>query len=118
MSRTVCAVVTAVVLGWSAAGAAHATEPPPGWDNRRVLTCDGEGVVVAYLTPAGFGTPYHVVGSTDVIMPMHVVATREGQTVTSIDVPGFDPARSDAVRCTYTDPAGFFVTVDGIRTGG
>jgi hypothetical protein len=118
MSRTLGTLVAVVALGWSTAGAAQATAPSTGWEDRRSLACAGEGTVVTYLTPAGFGTPYHVVDSTDVIVPMHVVATRGDVTVTSIDVPGFDPERADAVRCTYTDPAGFFVTVDGIRTGG
>jgi hypothetical protein len=94
---------------------AVAADPPDSWENLRVLDCAGTQVTT-YLSPAGFGTPYHVVGSTDVINPMHVVAQLPGgQIVTSVDVPGFDPTRSDAVHCTYTDPAGVFVTLDGYR---
>ena len=105
-----------LVPAFSAAQPAQASEPR-SWENERVLSCGAAGVLTTYLSPAGFGTPYHVIGSTDVIVPKHVVAQRDVLTITSIDVPGFDPSRHDSVHCTYTDPAGFFVTLDGIRAG-
>jgi hypothetical protein len=89
---------------------AHADSPPPNWVNHR-LTCKGT-TVDTYLTPAAFGTRFHVTNSPDVIMPKHVEVTSPGETdpVTTLDVPGFDPHRRDAVQGTYTDPAGLFVT--------
>jgi hypothetical protein len=59
------------------------------------------------------------VGSTDVIKPKHVEvvfpAPNTTEPVTTLDVPGFDETRPDAVHCTYTDPAGLFVDFTGLR---
>jgi hypothetical protein len=110
-SVAVAAVAVSAVAG---AGPA-AAEPDEGWTNARLLDCGGE-IVRTNLTPAGFGTPFHVVGSTDVIVPMHTETVVDGRLIVAIDVPGFDPTRDDAVTCTYTDPAGLFVTVSGIRS--
>lgn len=111
--------VAALVAGGAVltAPAASADSPPPSWTKERVITCDGESVTT-YLTPAGFGTPFHLVGSTDVIVPKHVevtLPTGEGPYVT-IDVPGFDLGRADATHCTYTDPVGRAVEFWGLRS--
>jgi hypothetical protein len=94
---------------------AQADSPPPSWDKERVLNCDGQ-TVNTYLTPAGFGTPYHLVGSTAVIVPKHVEVIFPGQTepVTTYDTPGFDKNAKGTADCTYTDPSGLFVHVIGI----
>ena len=102
-----------------AAGPAVAASPPPSWTNERILTCDG-ATVTAYLTPAGFGSSFHVVGSTDVIKPKHVEVIFPGdpneERVVTFDVPGFDKNQRETVHCSYTDPAGLRVFFDGIRT--
>lgn len=90
--------------------------PPPSWTHERVLECE-EGTVHTYLTPAGFGTPFHVVGTDEVIIPMHVeivLPSGEGPFVT-IDIPGFDAEDPDAVHCWYVDPAGLEVELWGVR---
>ena len=95
---------------------ASADSPPPSWQNERNLLCDGEEVRT-YLSPAGFGTPCHVVGSDDVIIPKHVEVVFPGETepVTTLHVKGFDRNGVGTVRCTYTDPAGLFVDLVGLR---
>jgi hypothetical protein len=73
--------------------------------------------VMTSVTPGGFGTPFHVVGSTDVITPKHVEVVCPGTTdrVTTFDVPGFSGDEADTVHCSYTDPAGLFVDLIGRR---
>ena len=44
------------------ASPAQAADPPAGWVNHRILDCGGQ-TVDTYLTPGGFGTPFHVVGA-------------------------------------------------------
>ena len=106
------AVLAAAVL----AAPAVAADPPASWTNERILTCDGQ-LVTAYLTPAGFGSAFHVSGSTDIIKPKHVEVTFPGQTdpVVTVDVPGFNANKATQVHCTYTDPAGLFVDLLGVR---
>jgi hypothetical protein len=90
--------------------------PPPSWTQERVLECDG-GTVRTYLTPAGFGTPFHLVGSTGLIIPRYVevvLPTGEGPYVT-VDVPGFDAGAESAVHCWYVDPVGLEVELWGVR---
>src|SRR5690242_16085107 len=57
----------AFTLGCAAAPVL-AADPPSSWTNERSLVCDGQPVT-AYLTPAGFGSAFHLSGSTDVIKP-------------------------------------------------
>jgi hypothetical protein len=108
----------AALLVW-ASPSAQAADPPDSWTNLRVLECDGARVG-AYLTPAGFGSSFHLVGSTDIIKPKHVEVVFPGttQTVTTLDVPGFDPQQHATVDCRYEDPAGLNVHFIGIRTQG
>ena len=119
MSRTRPAALAAVtsVAAASLLATSAAASPAPSWTSERVLDCDGT-TVVTYLTPAGFGTPFHVVGSEDVIKPMHVEVILPGETtrVTTLHVPGFDTNQVDTVHCTYTDPAGVFVNLTGLRS--
>jgi len=105
------------LLALPAAADPAAADPPASWENERILLCDGEQVRT-YLTPAGFGTPFHVVGSDDVIIPKHVevVFPGESEPVTTLHVAGFDRNGVETVRCTYTDPAGLFVDLVGRRT--
>ncbi|MDX6326731.1 MAG: hypothetical protein QOK15_3085 [Nocardioidaceae bacterium] len=94
---------------------AHADSPPHSWSNERILNCGGR-TVDTYLTPAGFGSPYHLVGSSQVIVPKHVEVVFPGQTdpVTTLETPGFDKNAKATVDCTYTDPTGLFVRVVGL----
>jgi hypothetical protein len=110
------AAFAALFIAGSATSAA-ADAPPPSWTNERVLTCGGQSVRT-YLTPAGFGTPFHVVDSSDVIIPKYVVVVFAPGTdpVVTVDVPGFDPTRHDAVHCGYVDPAGLAVDFWGLRS--
>ena len=105
----------ALVLAW-AATPAMAADPPGSWTNERIMVCDGE-TVTAYLTPAGFGSAFHVSGSTEVIKPKHVEVVFPGETdpVTTVDVPGFTSNSASTIHCTYTDPAGVLVELIGVR---
>ena len=105
--------LTAVLL---TAGPAPAS-PPPSWTNERVLNCGGS-TIVAYRTPAGFGSAFQVVGSTDLIEPVHVEALFPDDPdtlLTTLHVPGFED-RDGLVHCAYTDPLGLIVRFDGLRT--
>jgi len=81
------------------------------------MTCDGATVVAAFA-PGGVFTSFHVLGSSDVIVPKHVEVVFPGTTqpVTTLDVPGFDKNQRDVVTCQYVDPAGLAVTIVGIHT--
>lgn len=70
-----------------------------------------------FLSPPGFGTPFNVVDSTDVIIPKLVqVVLPDGQgPVVTLNVPGFDPSRKSTVHCTYVDPVGLEVEFWGLR---
>jgi hypothetical protein len=113
MKSKACALTIGLLMAASST-ITHATAPPPSWTNLRTIVCDGVELT-AYLGPPGFGTPFNLVGSTDVIIPKHVEVTFEGQTFVTRDVPGFDPSRADVVYCQYTDPVGLFVEFLGIR---
>ncbi|HLS45207.1 MAG TPA: hypothetical protein VK045_07210 [Ornithinicoccus sp.] len=105
------------LLGGLTLGSTVGTGPiAPSWTNERVLECD-EGTVETYLPPAGFGAPFHIVGSTDVIVPKHVEVVLpggEGPFVT-IHVPGFDATKKGSMHCWYVDPIGLEVEFWGIR---
>ncbi len=90
MKQTCCAALFGLTIAW-AASASQATSPPPSWTNLRVITCDGVELTT-YLAPPGFGTPFNIVGSTDVIIPKFVqVTTPDNQTFITRNVPGFNP---------------------------
>ena len=115
MVRLVGAAVLTCGLGLAPAVPAVAG-PAPAWTNERVLQCE-EGEVLTFLTPAGFGSPFHVVGSSEVIIPKYVEVVLpggEGPFVTG-DVPGFDPTADGAVHCWYVDPVGLQVDLRGLR---
>lgn len=107
--------LVAVLLG-SGAAPAQAADPPDSWTNLRLLNCGGTRLE-AYLTPAGFGSSFHVVGSTDIIKPKHVevVFPNSSERVTTFDVPGFDPTQHAGVECSYVDPLGLRVYFIGLR---
>jgi hypothetical protein len=96
---------------------ASADSPPSKWTNLRSLNCDG-AIVEAAFAPGGVFTSFHVVGSSDVIVPKHVEVVLPGTTepVTTLHVPGFDKNNRDVVTCRYVDPAGLNVTIVGVRT--
>ena len=77
------AATAATLLAASVAAAAPAGSP-------RTLSCAGGTTLQTVLGPGGFGTPYHVTGTTQVLVPR--VAVVDGVTV--IDQPG---ATKDAV---------------------
>ena len=108
-------LLTSLIAGLSV-GSAQATSPPDSWTNERVIECDG-AEVRTFLTPAGFGTPFNIVGSSELIIPKYVQVTIDGDTFTTVDVPGFNPNGPHVVACAYTDPRGFLVEFLGIRTG-
>jgi len=110
------ACATSAVAAAALASPAGADAPPPSWANERTLACDGQ-IVSTYLTPGGFGTPFAVVGTNQVIIPKHVEVVFVAGTdpVVTVDVPGFDSARGDAVHCTYVDPVGLAVDFWGLR---
>lgn len=113
------AVATALVppLTLLGVGTAAADAPPPAWDatGDRTLTCGSE-TLVAQWSRGGPLTVLLVKGSNEVIVPKLVLVTRPGATApqTTLAVPGFD--RQDLFSCEYTDPAGLFVQLWGIRT--
>ena len=112
------AAVTLVVCAAVASPAvAFADSPPPSWTNLRTMNCDGITVEAAFA-PGGVFTSFHVVGSSDVIVPKHVEVIFPGTTdsVTTLDVPGFSTNGRETVTCRYVDPAGLAVTIVGIRT--
>ena len=113
MKRTLLSGLLASAVGLAAV-ASHGASPPNSWTNLRVLDCDGQSVTT-YLTPAGFGTPFHVVDSTDVIVPKYVEVTVNGATFVTLNVPGFDPNGPDVVACSYVDPVGLEVAFLGLR---
>ena len=112
------AFVIGAVVGAVAAttGSASAESPPASWTNVRTMNCDGETVEAAF-TPGGVFTSFHVLGSSDVIVPKRVQVVLPGtsQPLTTLDVPGFDNNSRDVVTCRYVDPAGLAVTIVGIR---
>ena len=116
-SRT--AVVVAAAAGALAAttGSASAESPPASWTNVRTMNCDGE-IVVAAFTPGGVFTSFHVLESSEVIVPKRVQVVLPGtsQPLTTLNVPGFDNNSRDVVTCRYVDPAGSAVTIVGIRS--
>ena len=79
-SRT--AVVVAAAAGALAAttGSASAESPPASWADVRTMNCDGV-IVEAAFTPGGVFTSFHVLGSSDVIVPKRV------QVVLPLDQP-------------------------------
>ena len=113
--RAVSLTVT-LLTALIAIGPARATSPPDSWVNERIIECDGVEVRT-FLTPAGFGTPFNIVGSSEVIIPKFVQVTIDGDTFTTVNIPGFDPKGLHVVACAYTDPRGFLVEFLGIRTG-
>lgn len=122
MNRTrvaACTVALCAATSTLSAGPAVAASPPPSWTNERILSCDGT-TVTAYLTPAGFGSAFHVVGSTDVIKPKQVEVIFPNdpteERVVTFDVPGFDRNGQATVHCSYEDPLGLVVFFDGVRT--
>ena len=115
-SRKTAAVALATCAFAAPAGLAAADSPPESWTNVRTMSCDGTTVVAAF-TPGGVFTSFHVVGSSDVIVPKHVEVVRPGTTepITTLHVPGFDKFNKPVVTCEYVDPAGLAVTIVGSR---
>jgi hypothetical protein len=115
-ARLMMTSVASAVLALGTPVTAAADSPPLHWDGLRLLDCEGEAVEAAF-TPGGVFTSFHVVGSTDVIVPKHVevVFPGEAEPVTTLHVPGFDKNRRATVTCTYTDPLGLAITLVGVR---
>lgn len=112
------AVVTLTACGVAAApSVAFADSPPSCWKNLRAMNCDGATVEAAFA-PGGVFTSFHLLGSSDVIVPKRVEVVFPGTTepVTTLLVPGFDNNKRDVVTCQYVDPAGLAVTIVGVRT--
>jgi len=116
-SRTAAVVAAAAGALVAATGSASADSPPASWTNVRTMNCDGVTVEAAF-TPGGVFTSFHVLGSSDVIVPKRVQVVLPGtsQPITTLDVPGFGNNSRDVVTCRYVDPAGLAVTIVGIRS--
>jgi hypothetical protein len=114
MERTLVGGLAAVTV-LALAQPAVAARPDDG-ALTRTLTCDGEQVVTT-LQPGGFGTPFEVIGTTEVIIPKQVTVTNQAGTFTTIYVPGFDVTGLETVSCWYTDPLGLFVEFIGLWLG-
>ena len=71
--RSIRSIVVAVAAGGIVAvpPMASADSPPPSWTNLRDMTCDGVSAQAAFA-PGGVFTSFHVIGSSDVIVPKHV----------------------------------------------
>ena len=115
-TRTAVVSVSACAVAMAPA-AASADSPPSSWTNLRTMSCDGTTVEAAFA-PGGVFTSFHVVGSSDVIVPKHVEVVFPGTTepVTTLHVPGFDRNKRDVSTCQYVDPDGLAVTIIGIHT--
>lgn len=116
-TRLLASATLALAVASLGVPAAFADAPPASWTNERVITCDGQ-TVNTYLTPAGFGTPFHVVGSTDVIIPKYVEVVLPDDpetTYITVNAPGFNREHPAATHCTYEDPAGLQVDFWGVR---
>jgi len=88
----------------------------PSTGRIRDLDCGSVGVLRVELGPVEFSTTttaaIHVLNSTSVLQPRQVtVRFPDGSTVTTLN-----KSRSSDVTCTYTDPAGLFVTLSGTVT--
>jgi len=116
-SRTAAVVAAAAGALVAATGSALAESPPASWTNVRTMNCDGVTVEAAF-TPGGVFTSFHILGSSDVIVPKRVQVVLPGtsQPITTLDVPGFGNNSRDVVTCRYVDPAGLAVTIVGIRS--
>jgi hypothetical protein len=98
------------VLGAALMATSVAAAPPSG--SPRTLSCAGGITLQTILGPGGFGTPYHVVGTGQKLIPRVVVV--DGVKV--IDQPGAAFDAVTEISCTYTDPAGRVVHVTGLLT--
>ena len=67
LSRLAACAAALAALSMGSAPSAQAADPPDSWTNQRVLSCDG-APVETYLTPAGFGGAFHVVGTAGAAM--------------------------------------------------
>lgn len=116
LAKTACVTLTACGVV-AVAPVASADSPPPSWSNLRTLSCDGTTVQAAFA-PGGVFTSFHILGSSDVIVPKHVEVVFPGtsEPVTTLHVPGFDHNDREVVSCQYVDPAGLAVTIVGVRT--
>jgi hypothetical protein len=113
MRRTVTVLATSALV--CALGVPTASADPQT-GRLRTIDCGTAGVLTVELGPAEFlsttAAAIHVVDSTAVLVPQRVtVVDVAGTFVTllknAINGPG------EKVSCSYTDPAGRFVTIDG-----
>jgi hypothetical protein len=103
----------ACVTAAAVCGAAFPATADQSTGRTRLLDCGSAGTLTVELGPAEFLTTttaaIHVVGSTAVLQPRQVtIVFPDGTTATTLD-----KAKPADVTCTYTDPAGLFVTVSG-----
>ena len=96
------------------AAATPAAADSSHWTATRVLDCGTAGILQTVLNPAGFGTPYHLLNGTGQLVPRRV--TVEGILVFSR--PGSQHDANTELTCSYTDPMGLSVVVEGLVTGG
>ena len=116
-AKTVTVALTAAFGVAATPAVSSADSPPSSWTNLRTMNCDGVTVQAAFA-PGGVFTSFHIIGSSDVIVPKHVEVVFPGTTepVTTRDVPGFDTNGVAVTTCQYVDPAGLAVTIIGVRT--
>ncbi len=89
----------------------------PQWTGFRTLDCGPDGIVETVLPPGGFGTAFHLVDGTGVILPKWVEVRFPGVSgfVTTLDR-GSGNAAAATIECRYTDPRGLDVHFVGVRT--
>jgi hypothetical protein len=85
----------------------------------RTIDCGAAGTLTVELGPAQFLTTtsaaIHVVGTNQVLVPERVVVVfPDGSTRVTLDKQAGSAGGREQVTCSYTDPAGRFVTITGV----
>jgi hypothetical protein len=113
--RPIATLIASSALALGLAASAHAD---PATDRIRVLDCGAAGPLTVVLNPNAFSASvpaFHDVQSNAVLTPLNV--TVNGEFVLR-STPGVANSAANVVTCSYTDPAGLFVEVTGVLTGG
>ena len=90
----------------------------PSTGRIRILDCGVAGLLTVELGPAEFVTTttaaIHLLGSTATLQPRRVTVTfPDGSSIVTLD-----KAKAADVTCTYSDPAGLFIRIEGTLSEG